>query len=419
MVSALLVATCLMAAQDEEKNPTDLGPEVRKLVRQLRDDELAVRDAAEKALTDLGTEVLSYLPRVDDRTPAEIKVRLGRITKALETKFAAEVTRPTTVSLEGEMTLGDALEAIEKQTGNRVEGVENRDPKVRMDFLQTTYWEAMDQILDRVGLTLNPYGGAANALSVVDRPEGQLERHGRAAYSSLFRFEITRLESARDLRRTDMGSLQLALEVSWEPRMTPIVISQALADIQAVDENGNTLSSADDGARELQGQKDAFSGELGLPLRLPDRSVKKIASFKGKLTALVPGRVETFEFVDLPQLNQEELSRGGVTVTVDRFRKTNEDVFELRVRVRFDEASNALESHRGWLYNNEANLVDKTGQQVPAATTETFLQEDNEVGIAYYYAIEDAPETYKFVYRTPASIVPLEVEYELKDIELP
>ena len=39
--------------------------------------------------------------------------------------------------------------------------------------------------------------------------------------------------------------------------------------------------------------------DLQIPLTLPERSVKRIASLQGKLRALVPGREETFEFEQL------------------------------------------------------------------------------------------------------------------------
>ena len=49
-------------------------------------------------------------------------------------------------------------------------------------------------------------------------------------------------------------------------------------------------------------------------------------------------------------------------MTVESCRK-NGDIYDVSMRVRFDKAANALESHRGWIYNNECYLLDPKGQR--------------------------------------------------------
>jgi hypothetical protein len=39
--------------------------------------------------------------------------------------------------------------------------------------------------------------------------------------------------------------------------------------------------------------------------------------------------------------------------------------------------------------------------------------------MAYYFDLEDGPQGLTFVYKTPAVVTLLPVEYELKDLELP
>jgi hypothetical protein len=109
-----------------------------------------------------------------------------------------------------------------------------------------------------------------------------------------------------------------------------------------------------------------------------------------------------------------------VTVTVEQCRK-NGDIYDVNMRVRFDKASNALESHRGWIYNNECFLTDPQGQRIENAGLEATLLDVNEVGLSYKFDLGDAgtPAGHKFVYRTPAAILRLPVEFELKEIDLP
>src|SRR5690606_38610403 len=119
--------------------------------------------------------------------------------------------------------------------------------------------------------------------------------------------------------------------------------------------------------------------ELEIPLALADRGATHIASLKGNLTALVPSNQATFEFENLESARAVEQRKAGVTVIIDEVRK-NVDLYQIRLRVRFDEAAGALESHRGWIFNNEAYLVDASGQRIENAGLETTRQDRNEVG---------------------------------------
>jgi hypothetical protein len=107
-----------------------------------------------------------------------------------------------------------------------------------------------------------------------------------------------------------------------------------------------------------------------------------------------------------------------VSVVVDQVRKNNE-VWEVRMRVVFDKAAGALESHLGWIFNNEAYLENPAGEQVQYATLETTRQTENEVGVAYLFDVPEGLKGHTFVYKTPVAIVNMPVEYELKDLELP
>ena len=431
MVGTLLIMGSVLIAQAEADTGPVAGPaaasaqekslrvQVNRLVRDLDANDVQTRDAAEKALIALGPKVLNYLPRIRPTTPAEVKVRLGRVAKAVETQLVEATTKATRVTLKGEMSVVDAVKEMEEQTGNKIMGIENRTGMVDVDFQDVKYWEALDQVLDQAGLSLDPYGGAENALTAAARTDGLAPRFGRAAYSGLFRFEATRVQAVRDLRNPGMTSLQVRVEVAWEPRLTPISVAQQLSDLKATDENGDEIAiDSPEGMRGAQGRRDVSSIEMDLPLQLPSRDVKKLASLKGKITALLPGRIETFEFDNLPDADEEERQKAGVTVILEELRK-NQELFEVRVRVQFDKAANALESYRNWINNNEAFMLDARGEVVDNVGYQTTRQDVNEIGLAYLFVLEDKPESYKFVYRTPALIVRMPIEYELKDIDLP
>jgi hypothetical protein len=153
-------------------------------------------------------------------------------------------------------------------------------------------------------------------------------------------------------------------------------------------------------------------------MAVPERNVERIASLSGRLFALVPGRVEAFEFADLDAAEDEEIRKGAVTVVLQKVRK-NAALYEVFMLVRFDEAANALESHRGWVFNNKAYLLDKDDNEKEPDGLETTRRTVNEMGLSFKFVLENDLSDYRFVYETPAAIVQLPIEYELKDIPLP
>jgi hypothetical protein len=425
VLNTLLLVGCLLVGQAEASADKELAAKVGVLVRQLDSDTLAARVAAEKELTELGPAVLDLLPQITARTPAEVKQRLDRVRSTLEAAAVEAATKATLVTLDGEMTLAAAFAALEKQTGNKIIdfrprfGQQPRAVNVKLSLQKVPFWQALDQVLDQAGMTVYNFGGEAGALAVVARPDDELPRAGRGSYSGLFRFEGAQIEAQRDLRNPANRSLRLTMEVSWEPRMTPIVLEQPLDQVSAMDENGNPLLiDGQQGKLEVAVQSNIASSNLILPLVLPDRSIKKIQSLSGTMTAMLPGRVETFQFADLAQAKNVEQKRAGVTIILEQVRK-NLELYEVRVRVQFDKAANALESHRGWVYNNDAYLLDAAGQRVENAGLEATRQDINEVGLAYKFVLDNGLAGHTFVYKTPAAIVRMPVAYELKNIDLP
>lgn len=426
MLASLLLVSASLLSQVRSPEPAaavspDTAAEVRRLIQQLDDPSQAKRDSAEKLLTERGPDVLPLLPAITARTPAETKERLGRVRKTLELALSEASSKSSTVTLRGEMTASEAFEAITKQTGNKFAGIENRSGKVNLTFEKTPFWQALDPLLDQTNLDVNAYGGEANTLVLMARAEGAEPRATRARYSGVFRFEPLRVEARRDLRNPAVNSMRVTLGISWEPRLTPISMRQPIDKIVAVDDQGKSLSVRDEESQQVlnaSAETGMSAIELGIPLELPERGAKKIRSLKGSLTALVPGRLESFEFTNLEATRDAEQQRAGVAVILERVRQ-NGDLYEVRLRVRYDQASNALESHRGWIYENPAYIVNAKGEQLDSLAGNEGGRDENEIGIVLLFDLPTGPKGCKFIYKTPASMLQLPVDYELQDIDLP
>lgn len=395
----------------------ELADKVRRLVRQLDADALADRDAAEQELREMGASIVDLLPPADRNMPGDVRQRLARISNAIESKAATVSGDPTRVSLSGQIRLDDALADLEKQSGNRV--LNGTGEVVTVDFKNELYLKALDSLLDQTQMNVELYGGEPGAISLVERPPGEANRSDRAAYAGSFRLEPIRVQAVRNLRNPDVQGCRVAMRVEWEPRLNPISITQDVADLKIVDDQGKSLAVEGQGMRGADVRPGASGIEVELPIALPDRKAEKIASLRGKLVALLPGRVETFQFDRrLDESAGMELRKAGCTVVLDRVRK-NGDLYQVLIRVRFDEAHESLESHRDWIFQNEAFIVDGKGQRIGHAALEATRQAANEVGVSYYYPLKDGLKGCRFVYRSPSMILELPVEYEIKNIPLP
>jgi hypothetical protein len=429
-------AAAVWAAEDKPAVPEvdpQLARQVSRAISQLNDDRAAERDAAEKKLLDLaGTSTtqadrfLQALPRETEQMPVAVRERLARIRKEIEDRAAKAATATTSVTLAAKgMPLKDVIAAIEKQTGNRFidnreqqgDPVKDKDTPIDIDLKDEHFWPAIDQIFDQAKVGIYSYGGK-DALSIVARDAADSPRHVRAAYEGPFRLDITNVQGERSLRQPKQTSLKLQLEVAWEPRLRPIAISQPAADVQAATDGGGKLAIAQPNANlDVEVPNGTQAAEITLPFELPPRNVKRITSLKGKLHALVPGRQVKFRFDDLAKAPGKTQRMGGVQVTIDDVRKNNA-VWEVHMRFALDEDNGALQSHRAWVFQNLSYLLDKDGKQVDNGGLETTHQSQKEVGVAYVFDVPNV-DGMSWVYETPAAIVDLPVEYEIKDIELP
>lgn len=421
MLVCLLSLGILLGQVETPKAEADpaLEAKLRRLVRQLDSAELEERTSAEKELIEMGPGILDQLPTISSRTPAQVKERLSRIRKALELQAAEAATKMSVVTMKGKMSLAEAIAEITKQTGNTIVGAEDRGGEVEVAFDKTPFFEALDNILDQAGLTTNPFGGRGDAVVLSARPDEARDLSGSADYEGIFRLEPIRIEAVRDLRNPQIDGMRITLKIDWEPRTKPISISQPLDKVTAKDESGGKIVvDAEYGELEATVQSEIPSVELSVPIGLPERGVKTIASLQGEMTAMIPGKIEKFEFAGVDKLKGVEKQRGGATVSFDQLRR-NGEIYEVRMRLRFDKAANALESHRQWVFNNKAYMVDAKGNKAEDIGYEGAALDVNEVGLVYRFDLEGGPAGYTFVYETPATILKQQVKYELKDIPLP
>jgi hypothetical protein len=423
MFSVMLMAGWVVAAQPAKTENAELQTQVNRLVRQLDANEKAKRDAAEEALIKFGPAILDLLPT--RYRSEEEKQRVGRIRQKLQNIVGDDFAKASLVTLSAEkMPLSKILAAIQRQTGNTITdgrkaaGGPIPDPELTVAFHKTPFWKALDTVLDQAGLTVYPF--VDNAIQIMPLAPQQLPRVGQAAYSGPFRLEPVRIVARRELRTRLDPVLMLTLQVAWEPRLKPIGLKQRRADVKAVDDTGKVLAIDDPEAEtEALLPRGATAVDLTVPLGLPARPAKEIASLAGSVQAMIPGKTEEFKFTDLIKAKEVQRRIAGATVTLEQVRKTEDKLWEVNIRVQFDDAGKSLESHRAWITQNEAYLEGPDGKPITPDSSETTQRSKDGIGMGYVFALEKPPEGMTFVYKTPGTIITRSFPYELKNIPLP
>ncbi|MCA9212178.1 MAG: hypothetical protein KDB27_03860 [Planctomycetales bacterium] len=425
MIQSIIVAAAVAAfGQLETSEANDVQDKVDRLVRQLDARDRADRVAAEQSLIDMGPTILPLLPEIDASTSSEKKDRLTRIRSELEKGTAVQSADASTITLSGRMSLGDFLTKVREQTNNNVADFRNRfgeggDVEIDVDLKDEPFWKAMDSVLDQTGLTVFNSSGELRTVALTSRNPGERDRSGFAEYSGPFRIEATEISTQRNLRSPAIQGMRIRLDVLWEPRLTPLLIRQPYANLKVVTDDGNELASTvPDGSAEIPVQSTVAGVDLVIPFDLPDRSADQIDSLSGTLYALIPGKQVQFEFEKLENARDIAQRQSGVTVTLDRVIK-NRDIYEVRIRVKLAQNAAQRQTHLDWASNNIVQLVGKDGKKVDEPNFEPYFEREGEIGYRYLFPLDDEIKNYKLLYKTPASMVEVPVQYELKNIDLP
>ena len=161
-------------------------------------------------------------------------------------------------------------------------------------------------------------------------------------------------------------------EAAWEPRLRIIGLMQRMADVKATDERGEPLPVADAAAQlEIPTSGEAPAVKLDLPLRLPPREVRADRQPQGQADGHDP-RPDR----DLPL---HQAGRGEKRSAADRRRHRDVGRGPPRTTRRgrcacwpgFDDAGDALASHRTWIFSNQAYLEGPDGKPIAYDTYET------------------------------------------------
>src|SRR5262249_13801168 len=134
----------------------------------------------------------------------------------------------------------------------------------------------------------------------------------------------------------------------------------------------------------------------------------------------------TFEFDALDQLENDakrrEKDHGGVECKVTKL-KLEKDRWSIQVSVTLPQGGPEFETYQSWVVNNELTLRQVGGNQAVTTTSYSLdLSTSTKALVTYHFpnaAKLGKPSEWKFLYRTPASIVALPVKFSFENLPLP
>jgi hypothetical protein len=253
------IPVSLFSFAQEDASPTKpqkfdsqtLGKILEQRVKELDSNKLKDRDQSEAAIVELGPQVIDLLPPVSDADSEEFRMRIERVRMQLEKQEKAQLITPSYVTLSGVMSGADALTKISEMTGNKIEleGVANLTKSVTTAFDKTPFWEAFDEVLDQLGLTVA--SGDGEDIRLIPLPESAPLRIETAGYSGVFRLEPMMINKVSNLQDPTTSYLTLDVLFSWEPRLNPSLIKFQTEGMELVCDNGEILTPSSDAELEF------------------------------------------------------------------------------------------------------------------------------------------------------------------------
>jgi hypothetical protein len=398
-----------------------LRDRVLQLVERLDGDKPDARDAAEAALVKLGSKILPLLPESSGVTSKERKDRLERIREKIGVGRPDDAT-PARVTIQGKgIRLSDALQQIQKQTGNSIsdlreqQGAEASNPTIDLDLKDVSFYEALDDVARKAEVSISAFTGDGSVGITADKPPAK----SLVQYVGAFRVNLRDFSLRRDYG-AEKSTANAAFEVAWEPRLRPMMLALKADQLVVKDDQGRDVKPevmAESTDVVLRPENPV--AEVNINLDAPERSASKLATITVKADVTLPAGVKTFRFPSLAEQNVV-LKQDDVTVTLQQT-EVDEQVWKVDLVLSYPGEGPAFESYRQGLFNNRLWLERADGSRFEHNGGFSNTGSDGgKLGFEYLFVdVPGKPSDYRFVYETPSRVITTPLEFTFKDVPLP
>lgn len=406
--------------------PANMRPRVEALVAQLDVDARGQRDKAEAELLALGPAILEFIPAPDGpEISAEQRLRLKRlIPKLWRAQVAVEIQGKTVGFPAAEVKLREALQTIERQTGNAVRDMreefnqEASDPTVSVDAKPYTFWQAIDKVAGQAGISIYPFT-EDRTVGLVGRPAAKRP----VCYAGALRLAVDRLVLQRDYAGEDQQpACYVNLEVLVEPRLRPLLVEIDTASCKVVDDRDRQLTFLGPKTFPVAINGKTLHFPLSLRLASPQRDALRLATFAGEMSLWLPAHVETFVFKELAKGKTSDQTRGGIRLGVRQVEDDGQGAWAVLIAFQVLSEPQTVESHMQAGLDPQIHLrkiADGTRFENNGGFN-TIQQDASGAEIEFYF--RDAPgqmEDFQLVVQTPVGAVAVPVQFAFSNLELP
>jgi hypothetical protein len=399
-----------------------LRDRVLQLVERLDDPKPEARDEAQGRLIKLGSKILPLLPEGASVASKERRERLDKIRAQLRETEQETKTGASTVTIQAKgIRLSDALQQIQRQTGNAITdlreqlGTEVTNPSFDLDIKGQTFHEALDKVARLADVMVNAFSGDGS----IGITAGTPAKDPIIKYVGPFRVAFKQLSEQRDLQ-AGSTTASAQLEVSWEPRLRPMLMTLKSEDVTIKDDKNQEIKPQTmQESNEVVLRPENPAAEINLNFDAPARSATKLSTFRVKSEVTLPAGIKAFRFPSLAQENVT-LKQGDVSATLQNV-EIDEQVWKVNVELAYPDAGPAFESYRQGLFNNRIWLQKADGSRFEH--NGGFSNTGSDGGkLSFEYLFVDAPgkpADYQLVYETPSKVITIPLEFEFKDVPLP
>jgi hypothetical protein len=401
-----------------------LRDRVDQLVEKLASEKQETRDQAEKSLIELGPKILPALPEAGKVGSEEAKKRLAKIREKLEAASEEMNLGASKVTLQAKgIRFTEAIQKLQAMSGNTIAdlreqaGGEVTNPSIDLDIKNATFFEALDVICDKAGLTPNFFSGdgSIGLMAGMPSPGGK----PMVVYSGPFRVQFKELAVTRDFL-TGTGAANAQFEVAWEPRLRPMLLEIKSDGLTVVDDRGkNVPAMISEETDDTVLRPENPAAEVNINLQAPERAAKELTTLKVKGSVTVPAAQRLFKFAKLTAKNDAR-RQGDISVTLEST-EVDEQVWKVAVTVAYPDGGPAFESYRQGLFNNRLWLQKSDGTKFEHNGGFNNTASDNgKLSFEYLFVdVPGKPADYGLVYETPSKVIPIPLEFEFKKVPLP
>jgi hypothetical protein len=417
----------MIGQEPTEDDRRELAARVERLIGDLDNDQRTVRVRAERDLLSLGPDVLPLLPAPELLRAPAAESAVRRIRIGLERQKANDSALASRVTMRGTLPLEELLREMTVQTGNRFDVSELPDDvrrnEIAIDCDDQPFWSCLDSVARKANFGYR-FDTRTEALLLESAPEDRRVEELAVSYAGAYRLEVQSAEVRPVFNDDEQQILRFRLGLLSEPRLRPLFLGYAGEDMQAWSGDGTALPPFSPDARpEIPLGERGRRLDVRLDFRAPSGVDVSSARLRGKFVMHTAAGTEEFVFNNLPRAENVSRRQGGVTVTLQeaQFRPVADDEHRAHVQltVAYDAGGPAFESHRTWIFHNEVFLETEEGRRLDFTAYEVTQQADGVVGVAYRFdKLQEAPGTYRLVYRAPTLIVDVPLEFEFAKIPI-